>query len=130
MKVLYSPIGTVFICNDKVYYNTDLYTQIQRYKILGELTVLVFPVIVDKPRGVLKDDDGVTLVFINKVNSLKGLTVGHLKNDRIIREEVKRCDACICHVYTMHAGQVIKYARKFNRPLIPQHFDLTLFISS
>jgi len=61
--------------------------------------------------------DGVEFVFIDKINTLKSFLIGAKHNWPIIETTVKKADACIVHVFSMHAADVIKAARKYSKPV-------------
>lgn len=118
MRVLFSPIGTIYDNGSDLFYGSDVYTQMQRYRILGEeMTVLLKHVNTDKPIGVKRDPlDTTDIVTVKKINTVKSWLIDRHYNDRVIEEAVKKSDLCICHVPCSTSYQTIKYAKKYGKP--------------
>lgn len=120
MRVLFSPHGTIYDDGKNQYYGTDVYTQIQRYRFLGDkMTVFMKHIRTDKPVGVKREpNDGIDIVYIEKINTLKRKLLYEKENDRIVKEAVKQCDICICHLPNNISYQTIKYAKKYGKPYL------------
>lgn len=120
MRLLFSSHGTIFDDGENQYYNTAAYTQIQRYRFLGnQVTVLMKFAQTDKPNGVKREaNDGIDIVFVKKINTLKSKLLYERENDRKIEVAVKNCDLCICHLPNDLSCQTIKYARKYGKPYL------------
>lgn len=118
MRVLFSPIGTIYDNGSDLYYGTDVYTQMQRYRILGEqMTVLLKYAKTETPIGVRRDpQDSTDIVIVKKINTIKTWLIDRHYNDRVIEEAVKKSDLCICHVPSSTSYQTIIYAKKYGKP--------------
>lgn len=120
MRILFSPHATLYDDGENQYYNTAVYTEIKRYRFLGDkMTVLMKYAKTDKPVGIKRDpNDGIDIVFVKKINTLKSKFLYEKENERKIKEAVMNSDLCICHLPNNFSYQTIKYAKKFGKPYI------------
>lgn len=117
MVILFSGLATVDF--DGVnYYNNEIRASISRYKpFCDKLICIAHLNKVDASKHDPINMEGIEFVFIDKINSPKSFLFGPYENRPIIQNAVKRADACIVHVFSMHCGEVIKAARKFGKPV-------------
>ena len=117
MKVLYSTQSVVEF-DGHHFYSNAINATYPRYLTLGEkLTVLCHYKKCDIPQSDMIPDNVIRFVFINKLNTLKNLLLGHRKIEQVIKEEVYNTDVCVVHM-NIHAPIVVKYAIKYNKPLL------------
>mgnify|MGYP002623266671 CR=1 FL=1 len=115
MKVLYSTQGSAEF-DGKCYYHNGAQTNYKRYLPLGEdMTILLTQKNVDKPT-MAKIDEKVHLIFLHKINTLKSYLTKTRENRRIAEAAVKEADVCVIHAPGEY--DVIKYARKYNKPYL------------
>lgn len=120
MRVLFSPHATLYDDGENQYYNTAVYTEIKRYRFLGDkMTVFMKYAKTDKPVGIKRDpNDGIDIVFVKKINTLKSKFLYEKENERKIKEAVMNSDLCICHLPNDFSYQTIKYAKKYGKPYV------------
>lgn len=115
MVILFSGLATVDF-DGKNYYNNEIKASIERYRpFCDKLICLAHQRHVDKSKHDVINTDGVEFVFIDKINTPKSFLFAGKKNRPIIEEAVRRSDACIVHVFSMHSAAVIKAAKKYGK---------------
>lgn len=121
MKLLIAPIGTVYDDGKNLYTTSDVLTQIDRYKFMGdEISILMKYKKTDNPVGKKIDlsDGKLNIIYVRKINSVKSFLFDNRVNDKIIKQAVKQADICVCHVPCSTSAQTVKYARKYGKPYI------------
>lgn len=117
MILLFSGLATVDY-DGLNYYNNEIRASIKRYKPFCDRLICIAHLNnVKQSRHDPIDMDGVEFVFIDKINTPKSFLTGAKHNWPIIETNVKKADACIVHVFSMHAADVIKAARKYSKPV-------------
>lgn len=118
MNVLVLTPSIVDFCNGR-YYNNTMSAIIPRYKYLGNHLIclnVIRPC--NDPTQNMLDMDDVEFINVHKVNSLKSLLLGQHKNADIVKDAVRRADICIVHLPSFIGEQVLKYAKKQNKPIL------------
>lgn len=117
MRVLfvYSSLGLEKCGNQ--YYHNFLGTIIKRYSFFGDLTVCTSCTEVAKSNRELVDMTGVRQITLVKENTVKTM-LDKSYNNRIIREEVPKCDLLISHQPDGVAGRAAKMARRLGIPCL------------
>lgn len=117
MVILFSGLATVDF-DGANYYNNEMQASISRYKPFCDRLICIAHL--NRVKTSKHDPinmDGAEFIFVEKINSPKSFIFGPYRNRPIIQNAVKRADACIVHVFSMHCGEVIKAARKFGKPV-------------
>lgn len=94
---------------ERYFYFADQFigvTRIYNLKDATEKTVILHP--------------NVTFVEVPNLNTLKGHFLDRKKCERIVEEQVKRCDYVIARVPSYVARQAIRYAKKYNKPFLTE----------
>lgn len=117
MKVLFVYSSLLLEKNGDNYYHNFLGTIIKRYSLFGELTVCTSCVEVKKNKQERVDMSNVRHVPIIKENSVKRF-LDKSFNNRIIQEEVQKCDFLIVHQPDSVASRAAYYAKKLNIPYL------------
>lgn len=121
MKLLISLIGTVYDNGGEIFTSQNIIAQINRYKFLGnEISILIRCEQTNNPIGNKIDlsKGDLNLIYVKKVNTIRGLLIDNKYNDKIIQNAVKQADLCVCHLPSNTSVQTIKYARKYAKPYL------------
>jgi glycosyltransferase involved in cell wall biosynthesis len=119
MKVLYSTQSVVEF-DGQHYFSNPVQAAYRRYLTLGEeITVFSYLKVVKQPKSTKVDDGAVKFFFAKKINTFTAILRHDSEwNDKQAEKLVKESDVCVCHVPCGHSYQVIKYAKKFNKPYL------------
>lgn len=119
MRVLYATMSVVEF-DGTHYYSNPVQATYPRYVEDGdELTIICHKKDVKEGKQDLITRESVHFAFVKKINSIRSiLTCTFKKNGTVIEEEVKKADICFIHIPCPHCYQVIKYARKYNKPFM------------
>lgn len=116
MKVLVAYDGfEVESCNGK-YYHNFLNDIIKRYSYFGELTITAVINKVTCPSGDEINVNGVKLVPLKKINTVKGLFFDKYVNTRTVKNLVADSDFVICHIPSDVASAATFEAKKRGKP--------------
>ena len=92
---------------------------IPRYKRLGEHLIYLNVIkSCTTSKQSLLDTEGLEFVRVHKINSFKSLIIEYKENAAIVEEAVKKSDVCIAYLPSFVAVQVVKYAKKYNKPCL------------
>ena len=118
MKFLYVTCAVIERCGDKVY-NNALATSLPRYRAFAdEIIVACYEKSVERPSQEEFSLNGIQLVKLHKINTLKGLLFDRVKNYRLLKTILPEVDGCIGHVPTREAIMAARLAFKLNIPVL------------
>ena len=112
MKVIYST-GSVVQYDGHHYYNSAVQATYKRYLTLGDkIVVICYKEDVETPSGDKIDEDNISFVFVNKINTVKKFFSDlRTRNENIVKGEVENADYCVAHIPCSHSYKVIKYSK-------------------
>lgn len=118
MNLLFVSPAIVEVCNGKCY-NNALATAIPRYlKYADHLTSVSFKKEGAASSARLLNFPHTDFVFVEKVNTLKGLILGRRENRKILEESVRNADVCIVHIPSFAGEDIARLSRKYGKPCL------------
>lgn len=118
MNILFASPAVVEVYNGE-YFNNSLATAIPRYlKYADHLTSVSFKRECTGSSVRLLNFPHTDFVFVEKVNTLKGLVRIWRKNRKILEENVRKADVCIVHIPSFAGENIARLAKKYGKPCL------------
>lgn len=117
MNILYSTQAVVE-CDGAHYYSNAVEATYRRYCSEGDVIhIICYCKSVDLPTQNMVDDERITFVFVNKINSIKSVLKGDIReNKKIVRNIVEKSDICFAHLPCTHGRLVVRAAKEIGKP--------------
>lgn len=101
------------------YYDNNVTAFVSRYKKHCDKLTCMCTVVEEESNNHLEiESDGVDIIDVMNVNTLKRLLFEQGKNKSVIEQAVRECDACIVHMPSRIGETTIKYAKKYKKPYL------------
>lgn len=117
MRVLFSTQGTAEFdgCH---YYHNGVQSLYKRYLQLGnDITTIITGKESEAPTNIMIDEC-VKMILLKRINTLTSYIQYYKKNEIVVEQAVKNTDICVVHLPHDIGNNVIKYAKKYNKPYL------------